>query len=220
MGLHENAGPFCNMIFQLLFSHLMLKLIDKKGAFVLRIIAGHLKGRKFEVPKDKLIRPTSGKVKEALFSMVGPDLEGAVVIDLFSGTGSLGLEAVSRGAHKVYFGEKSKEGIQLTSKNITTCCTEDRCKLIKGDWEYVLAQIHEPADLIFLDPPYKAGLMESCLEQIWERKLLAEDGIIAAEHDVHQKLPDHIGGFSIWKARKYGNTVITLYTISSEETDL
>jgi len=172
------------------------------------------------VPKDKLIRPTSGKVKEALFSMVGHDLEGAIVIDLFSGTGNLGLEAVSRGAGKVYFGEKSREGILLTSKNIATCRIEDRCKLIRGDWEQVLAQIHEPADLIFLDPPYKAGLMESCLEQIWERKLLAEDGIIAAEHDVHQVLPDHVGGYTIWKARKYGNTVITLYTISSEETDL
>ena len=132
------------------------------------------------MPKDKLIRPTSGKVKEALFSMVGHDLEGAIVIDLFSGTGNLGLEAVSRGAGKVYFGEKSREGILLTSKNIATCRIEDRCKLIRGDWEQVLAQIHEPADLIFLDPPYKAGLMESCLEQIWERKLLAEDGIIAA----------------------------------------
>lgn len=185
----------------------------------MRIIAGQLKGRKIEVPADKLIRPTSGKVKEALFSMTGPTLEGAVVIDLFSGTGSLGLEAVSRGAAKVYFGEKSKAGIQLTSKNISNCKVEDRCKLIRGDWEHVLDQIHEPADLIFLDPPYKAGLIESCLERIWQRKLLAEDGIIAAEHDVRQKLPETIGGFSIWKVRKYGDTLITLYAVLSEETN-
>ncbi len=186
----------------------------------MRIIAGELKGRKLEMPLDKQIRPTSGKVKEALFSMVGPTLDGDIVIDLFSGTGSLGLEAISRGASKVYFGEKSREGIRLTSKNISNCKVEDRCVLIQGDWEYVLDQIHEPADIIFIDPPYQAGLMESCLEKIWQRKLLAEDGIIAAEHDVRQTLPETIGGFSIWKVRKYGSTLITLYADLSEDTNL
>ncbi len=183
----------------------------------MRIIAGQLKGRKLEAPRDKLIRPTSDKVKEALFSIVAPELDGAVVIDLFSGTGGLGLEAVSRGAGKVYFGEKSKEGAQLTFKNISAFQVEDRCKLIRGDWKQVLHQIHEPADLIFLDPPYKAGLMEACLETIWQRNLLAADGVIIAEHDARQKLPESIEGFSVWKTKKYGNTVITLYTASSEE---
>ena len=79
-----------------------VKINSRKGALVLRIIAGELKGRKLDMPADKLIRPTSGESEEALFSMVGPTLNGAVVIDLFSGTGSLGLEAISRGAKKVY----------------------------------------------------------------------------------------------------------------------
>jgi 16S rRNA (guanine966-N2)-methyltransferase len=184
----------------------------------LRIIAGELKGRKLDMPADKLIRPTSGKVKEALFSMVGPTLNGAVVIDLFSGTGSLGLEAISRGAKKVYFGEMSKAGVRLTSKNISNCKVEDRCVLIQGDWEYVLNQIHEPADLIFIDTPYKAEIIESCLEKIWQRKLLAADGIIAAEHDVRQELPETVGGFSIWKVKKYGDTLITLYSVLPEDT--
>ena len=93
----------------------------------------------------------------------------------------------------------------MTSKNISNCKVEDRCVLIQGDWEYVLNQIHEPADLIFIDPPYKAGIIESCLEKIWQRKLLAADGIIAAEHDVRQELPETVGGFSIWKVK---NTAI------------
>ncbi len=186
----------------------------------MHITAGLLKGRRLEVPKDRLIRPTSGKVKEALFSIINYRLEGAVVIDLFSGTGNLGLESISRGAEKVYFGEKSKAGLQLTAKNISAFGVSQQCKLIRGDWEMVLNQIGESADLIFLDPPYKAGLMESCLDRIWQRNLLADDGIIAAEHDVHQKLPQYIGGFSIWKVKKYGNTVITFYMHHSEEAAL
>lgn len=181
------------------------------------IVAGQLKGRKLKMPLDKQIRPTPGKVKEALFSMVGHELSGATVIDLFSGTGNLGLEAISRGADKVYFGEKTKMGAQLISRNMSACGVSDRCKLIRGDWEQVIAQIHEKTDLIFLDPPYEAGLMETCLESIWEKGLLADDGIIAAEHDARQTLPDTIGGFTKWKDRKYGNTVITLYVVKGTD---
>jgi 16S rRNA (guanine(966)-N(2))-methyltransferase RsmD len=169
------------------------------------------------MPLDKQIRPTPGKVKEALFSMVGHDLSGTTAIDLFSGTGNLGLEAVSRGAEKVYFGEKSKEGYQLISKNIDTLGVAGCCKLVRGNFEQVLAKIPEPVDLIFLDPPYEAGLMEASLESIWTKNLLKEDGVIAAEHDARQILPDSIGGFRLWKSKKYGNTEITLYTTASEE---
>ena len=184
----------------------------------MRIIAGQLKGRKLAAPADKLIRPTPGKVKEALFSMIGPKLEGTVIVDLFSGTGSLGLEALSGGAEKAYFGEKSKAAVQLIADNISRLGVGDRCRLIRGDWKEVLLQIHEPADMIFLDPPYEAGLMQSCLETIWQLKSLAQDGIIAAEHDAHQILPDNIGGFSKQKVKKYGNTAISIFILTSEET--
>ncbi|GAB1475297.1 16S rRNA (guanine(966)-N(2))-methyltransferase RsmD [Bacillota bacterium] len=184
----------------------------------MHIIAGQFKGRKLEMPVDKDIRPTPGKVKEAIFSIVVHDLDEAVVIDLFAGTGSLGLEALSRGAKKVYFGEKTKTGFDLINRNIAATGAENQCRLIRGDWEAVLTQIHEPADIIFLDPPYEAGLMESCLNAIRQKNLLATGGIIVSEHDARQILPEVIGGFSIWKTRKYGNTSITLYIHSLEET--
>ncbi len=185
---------------------------------VLYIIAGEYKGRKIEMPADRDIRPTPGKVKEAIFSIVGHDLDEAVVIDLFAGTGNLGLEALSRGASKVYFGEKTRTGFDIISKNISAFGAENRSRLIRGDWETVLSLIHEPADLIFLDPPYEAGLLESCVNTISRKNLLTDGGIIVSEHDVRQVLPHMIGGFSIWKSKKYGNTSITLYIHTSEET--
>lgn len=185
---------------------------------VLYIIAGEYKGRKIEMPADRDIRPTPGKVKEAIFSIIGHDLEQAIVIDLFAGTGNLGLEALSRGASKVYFGEKTKTGYDLISKNISAFEAESRSRLIRGDWETVLSLIKEPADLIFLDPPYKAGLMESCVNTVFRNNLLTDGGIIVCEHDSRQTVPDMIGGFSIWKSKKYGNTSITLYIHKSEET--
>lgn len=180
------------------------------------IVAGEFKGRKIEMPIDNEIRPTPGKVKEALFSIIGHDLKDDIVIDLFSGTGNLGLEAISRGAKKVYFGEKSINGFKLISKNIANFGIGDSCRLIRGDWKNVLSQIPEKADLIFLDPPYEAGLMESCLDTIWQLNLLNKDGIIVSEHDSRQLLPVEIGGFTTWKTKKYGNTIITLYTLKIE----
>ena len=148
----------------------------------MRIIAGDFKGRRLFAPKDSRIRPTTDKVKESIFSMVAPYLEDAVVIDLFSGTGNLGLEALSRGAARCYFGDKSRESLELTRQNIAHCGAQDRSVPILGEYEYALRKIREQADLIFLDPPYKEGLMEDCIQMISELSLLSADGVIVAEH--------------------------------------
>lgn len=183
------------------------------------ISAGQFKKHKLEMPKDREIRPTPGKVKEAIFSIVGHDLEGAAVLDLFAGTGNLALEAISRGADKAYLVEKSIEGCQLISKNISALGVNDKCTLIRGDWKHAISKIEGSIDLIFLDPPYQAGLMEACLKAIDQNNLLADEGIIVAEHDVSQILPCMEGDLSIWKSKKYGNTAITLY-IKTERTCL
>lgn len=185
--------------------------MDERGA-KLYISAGQFKGYKLGMPNNREIRPTPGKVKEALFSIIGHDLEGDVVLDLFAGTGNLALEAISRGAGKAYLVEKSAEGCQLINKNIAYLGVGDKCRLIRGDWKQSIFKIKETIDLIFLDPPYQAGLMEDCLNTIGQNNLLADGGIIVAEHDAHQILPSLEGGFSIWKSKKYGNTAITLYT--------
>jgi 16S rRNA (guanine(966)-N(2))-methyltransferase RsmD len=188
-----------------------------KGAADLRIIAGVLKGRRLILPKDSKVRPTTDKVKEALFSMLAPYLQDSVVIDLFSGTGSLGLEAISRGAKQVFFGDKSRTSLALTKANIAHCNVLEQCVTLLGDWEYVLRRIKGPVDLIILDPPYKAGLLTDCIERISELSLIKEDGIIVAEHGTDVSLPVQIGQFILEKEKRYGTIVISLYALSTEE---
>ena len=178
----------------------------------MRIIAGELKGRRLYTPKDSSIRPTTDKVKESIFSMIAPYLEDSIVIDLFSGTGNLGLEALSRGAKRCYFGDKSRSSMDLTRQNIAYCKQENFSHTILGDFEYVLRKVPEKADVIFLDPPYKKGLMGQCFEMISERDLLKPEGIIVAEHDAKEPFADEICGFTKIKEKIYGTIAISIYT--------
>lgn len=179
----------------------------------MRIIAGDFKGRRLFTPKDSRIRPTTDKVKESIFSMIAAYLEDAVVIDLFSGTGNLGLEAISRGAKRCYFGDKSRESLALTRQNIALCRQEDQAVTILGDFEYVLRKIPEKADLVFLDPPYKQGLLRECFHQIANLSLLSEEGIIVAEHGAEDPLEDRLSGFVKIKEKIYGTVTISIYRI-------
>ena len=184
----------------------------------MRIIAGELKGRRLEAPNDSTeIRPTYDRVKEAVFSMVSPYLPGATAADLFSGTGNLGIEAISRGASHVFFGDKSAKSMALTRRNIEHCKIGERCTLIHGDWEQVLRRFKEPVDVFFLDPPYQAGLMVRCIETIDALSLLSPGGLLIAEHSDKEKLPDKIGRYTVWKEKRYGEIVITIYLYDTEE---
>ena len=178
----------------------------------MRIITGEYKGRRLESPKDNSIRPTTDKVKEAIFSIIAFDLPGAVCVDLFAGTGNLGLEALSRGASRCYFGDKSRESIALVRKNINMCGAQEKSIVIAGEYQKVLASINEKADIFFLDPPSRDGLMEDCIYLISEHDLLAEGGLIIAEHGKDERLPDEISGFSKIKERKYGKIIISIYS--------
>ena len=182
----------------------------------MRIIAGNLKGRQLYTPADRRIRPTSDKVKEALFNMAAFYLEDAVVVDLFSGTGNLGIEAISRGAKRTYFCDKSRSSITLICKNIEHCGVSEKAVLLQGDFEKTLDKIPEAADLILLDPPYKKGLLHKCLEKIQQLELLREDGIIIAEHGSDQELEDSIFNFVKEKEKKYGTIVLSLYKHKNE----
>ena len=177
----------------------------------MRIIAGSMKGRKLNTFKGNEIRPTGEKAKEAIFSMLSGYLEGSVVIDLFSGTGGLGLEALSRGAKMCYFGDNRPESIRLIRANIEICKAVDCSRVIAGSFEKTLSMIPEKADIIFLDPPYKKGLLEPCFEKIYDLNLLNEGGIIVAEHGAGEEAPDSAAGFNKIKERKYGMILVSLY---------
>ncbi|NLY70634.1 MAG: 16S rRNA (guanine(966)-N(2))-methyltransferase RsmD [Clostridiales bacterium] len=184
----------------------------------MRIIAGELKGRHLTSPTDDRIRPTADKVKESIFNMIAPYVPDSIVLDLFAGTGGLGLEAVSRGAKTVYFVDNSRASLRIINKNISDCRVENRCKVISGDWEHAIKEIPEPADIIVLDPPYQLGLIEKCINKIIELDLISEDGLIVAEHASEESLPDKIGNLTKIKNKKYGSVSITIYT-SMEEND-
>lgn len=185
----------------------------------MRIIAGNFKGKRLFTPKDNNIRPTTDKVKESIFNMIAPYLEDAVVIDLFSGTGNLGLEALSRGAARCYFGDKSRESMELTRKNIAHCRQEDHAVTILGDFEQILKKIHEKADVTFLDPPYKQGLIRDCIALISDLSLLSEEGIIVVEHGSKEFLDDQIAGYKKIKEKIYGTISISIYAIDLEDTN-
>lgn len=177
----------------------------------MRIVAGEFKGRKLQTPENNQIRPTSEKVKEALFSIIAPDIYEAVCVDLFAGTGNLGLEALSRGAAKCYFGDNSRTSIEIVRQNVAHCRAEERAVIYFGSYEKVLNKIYEPVDIFFLDPPYREGLYEDCFSRIRELELLAEDGMIIAEHSTADAFPDQLAGFTKVKERKYGSMTITIY---------
>jgi len=178
----------------------------------MRIIAGDYKGRVLKTPKDDKIRPTAGKVKEALFSMIAFYVEDAVVVDLFAGAGGLGLEALSRGAKVCYFGGNQAECINLVKSNIDICGAGEKSRIIAGDFVKALSNIPEKADIIILDPPYGGGFMDACFKNIAELALLNDDGVIAAEHGALEILPDIFYGFRKIKGKKYGKIRLSIYS--------
>ena len=178
----------------------------------MRIIAGNFKGRKLESLKGNDVRPTGDKVKEAIFSMIDEYIEESVVIDLFSGTGNLGLEALSRGAKMCYFGDNRSESIRVTKANIENCNVSEQSVVIAGSFEKVLSKIPEKADVIFLDPPYDKEFMALCFEKIRDFEILQDGGIIVAEHGLKEKLPDVFYDFNKMKERRYGTILVSLFS--------
>ncbi len=180
----------------------------------MRIITGDFKGRKIEMPSGYDIRPTTEKVKEAMFSIIGSLIYDAVAVDLFSGTGNLGLEALSRGAEKCYFCDNNRESIRLIKGNIANCKAEEWSEIIPGDYEKCLMRLSEKGekvDIFILDPPYKKGLYERCLELIRELDLLNEGGMIMAEHKREDEFPEEMCGFTKIKDRHYGTITLSIY---------
>lgn len=177
----------------------------------MRIISGELRGRRLTTPKDDRVRPTTDKVKEAIFNIIQQYMDDSVVIDMFAGTGNLGLEAISRGARKAYFVDKDRRSIALVRDNVNYCKVGERAVILCYDYAAAVSRIHEKADIIFLDPPYGDGLYEDCVEKIVENDLLAPGGIIVAEHSAMEMLPEELSGLPMIKCRKYGKICVSIY---------
>ncbi len=180
----------------------------------MRVIAGDAKGKQLKSVVGKNTRPTTDKVKEALFSMISSYLNGGVLLDLFAGTGGLGVEALSRGMEKGIFIDRNKNSIDTIKLNIHNCGLEDRTEVYRNDAFRALKVLAKRGiifNLVFLDPPYKMNVLEKIIIFLDENKMVSEKGIIVTEHDAKEKMPDSIGTFTSIKSNLYGNIGITIY---------
>ena len=186
----------------------------KKGGITVRIIAGKARGRKLIPPATMETRPTLDRVKESMFSIIQNYIPDAVVVDVFAGTGSLGLEAASRGAKEVYLVDRSKDAFSLLKQNIENLKFEDTCyALNKDSYEALryLSDKNKVFDIIFIDPPYCKEMIPEAIKIIYEKKMLSKDGIIVTKIDSIEEIYEGYEEISLIKSRKYGNTTICLY---------
>lgn len=181
---------------------------------MLRIISGERKGRVIKTIAGSNTRPTTDRVKESLFNIILPKLPGSSVLDLFSGTGNLGLEALSRGAETTYFVEKNRAALKVLHENCHSLGYEDCSEIFPYDVKRAIAAISKQDiafDIIFMDPPYAQGLEVPIIQSLAEFHLLKPDGIIVVEHLTVNQLPLSIDSLSRYDHRKYGNTSISFY---------
>lgn len=181
----------------------------------MRIIAGEAKNRKLKTRKGFDTRPTLESVKESLFSIIAPYLEGSVFLDLFSGSGSIALEAISRGAKRAVMIEKDSEALRYIIENIDSLGFTDRCRAYKNDVLRaieILGKKGEKFDIIFMDPPYQDEICKKVLKEIEKANILKDDGLIICEHHLYENLEDEIAGFRKTDERKYNKKILTFYT--------
>ncbi len=177
----------------------------------MRVIAGSARGVALKTPDGMQTRPTIDRVKEALFSIIHFDLPGAKVLDLFGGTGQLGIEALSRGAASATFVDQSDAACKLIKENLRRTKFENVGKVVRGDYLEYLSRCREQYDIVFLDPPYAEVFLENALNRITEIDILRSGGIIVAERPLGKELPWEFPGFTRSKDYKYGKVLLTLY---------
>ena len=192
----------------------MLKYIWKRSD-LLRVISGSRKGFKLNAPKGLDTRPTQDRIKESLFNIIGNIDDNSVVLDLFSGTGAIGIEFLSRGAKKCCFVDDSQESIRTIKNNLVKTKFEEKSETYKNNVFNVINVLGRKKvgfDFIFMDPPYNRGYENKVLKTICDNNLLREDGLIIIEHG--KGLPFEKTFYYLKKIdeRNYGDTTITFYT--------
>lgn len=177
----------------------------------MRVIAGKAKGIQLNTPKGMLTRPTTDRVKEALFSIIQFELPGARVLDLFGGTGQLGIEALSRGASNAVFVDSRREACQLIRSNLKKTHLEDQATVVQSDYMEYLNRSTGLFQIVLLDPPYAEVFLENAIKKITEIDILQSGGIIVAERPFGKELPWEFEGFTRSRDYKYGKIILTLY---------
>lgn len=180
----------------------------------MRVVAGSVKNKKLKTKEGKETRPTLERVKEAIFSIIGDEVVDSRFLDLYAGTGSIAIEALSRGAKRAILIEQDKTALRIIIENINNCGFENISRAYKNDVNRaieILQKKSELFDIVFLDPPYKENISEGTIKKLSECSILKEDGMIISEHSNFEKLPDEIGNFIKYDERDYNKKILSFY---------
>ncbi len=175
----------------------------------MRVITGVARGKILKTPDGNDVRPTSQKVKEAVFSAIQFDIEGRRVLDLFAGSGQLGIEALSRGAESAVFVDSSNASVKIIKQNIENTGFQNKAKVYSSDYSSFTATSRDTFDIVFLDPPYKQGLLLPSLKSVLP--LMSDYGIIICEYPPETEIPEELGGFAVAKTYRYGKINVSVY---------
>lgn len=178
----------------------------------MRVISGSVRGKKLISPSDDRVRPTLDRVKEAVFNMIAFSVPDSFVLDLFSGSGALGIEALSRGAKSAVFVDKSEDSLFVTKENLKITSLSEKAECIHSGFDSFLKSCNKKFDLIFLDPPYADGLLDEALTLISQNRLLNEGGYIICESDGEPAFKPDETLFSVHRLKHYGRVQILLLT--------
>ncbi|MBZ5200325.1 16S rRNA (guanine(966)-N(2))-methyltransferase RsmD [Planomicrobium chinense] len=186
----------------------------------MRVVAGTVKGIPLKAVPGTSTRPTTDKVKESIFNMIGPFFDGGNALDLFAGSGGLGIEALSRGIDKVIFTDKDRKAVDTIRANLEKTRLTDQAEVYKTDADRALKAIKKnniQARLMFLDPPYHMEKAYGLMDKAAEMGILTEDSIVVCEHAKEVELQDRTVFFERFKKELYGTTIISIYRFQGEE---
>ncbi|MFS0688202.1 16S rRNA (guanine(966)-N(2))-methyltransferase RsmD [Sporosarcina sp. 179-K 8C2 HS] len=179
----------------------------------MRVVSGSRKGTPLKSIPGKLTRPTSDKVKESIFNMIGPYFDGGIAVELFGGSGSLSIESLSRGADEAYIFEKNPKACSVIRANVEKCRFADQVHIIRNDARNAVRALPSDItiDLLFIDPPYAETKFYDLADAIVKAGMLSDEAIIVCEHEKQLTLPDAYGDYVKTKTPIYGNSAISIY---------
>ncbi|MBR4099840.1 MAG: 16S rRNA (guanine(966)-N(2))-methyltransferase RsmD [Clostridia bacterium] len=181
----------------------------------MRVITGIARGKNLKTLEGNDVRPTSQKVKEAVFSAIQFDIEGRRVLDLFAGSGQLGIEALSRGAKSAVFVDNSAAALKIIKQNLESVGFNQDARVYNADFASFTAMSRDIFDIAFLDPPYHRGLLVSAIKAVLP--LMSDYGIIVCEYPPEVEIPQSIGGYEVAKTYRYGKINVSVYRKGAKE---
>lgn len=182
----------------------------------MRVIAGYARKRRLKVPPGRDVRPTADRVKEALFNMLAERIDGCTFLDLFAGTGSIGIEALSRGAHRAVFIEKDARVMKVLRDNLTLTGLGIRAETILGEVETGIKRLGSGGrqfELVFLDPPYSQGHAQATLAELVKHNIIESSGLVVVETGCKELMPAQVDILKLCRQVRYGDTLLSFYVI-------